>query len=103
MSHGKRYGLPVIDINLLIQFQRYLEGLFYMVVAKNEETAVTRFKISLQKTDVICNSIAKKTLLRMHEIFMLRSDRFLEKLDDKTKLRRQTLRNKSTMKNSLKK
>ena len=41
-----------------------------MVAQKNEDIAITRFKNSLQKTDVITNDLAKKTLLRMQEIFM---------------------------------
>ena len=43
-----------------------------MVAEKSEDVAITRFKNSLQKTDTICNSIARKTLLRMHEIFAQR-------------------------------
>ena len=56
-----------------------------MIAEQNEDAAVTRFKISLQKTNLICNCIAKKTLLRMHEIFMGRSDKFLESLDEKAR------------------
>ena len=103
LKDGKRYGLPPIDRRHLIQFQRYLEGLFFMVAMKNEDTAITRFKISLQKTNLICNIIAKKTLERMHEILMLRSDRFVEKLDDKAKSQRDLLRDQTSQKQGLKK
>ena len=72
MAPGKRYGLAYIDKSLLVQFQRYLEGLYFMIAEKSEDVAITRFKNSLQKTDMICNSIARKTLLRMHEIFAQR-------------------------------
>ena len=72
MAAGKRYGLAYIDKSLLVQFQRYLEGLYAMIAEKSGDLAITRFKNSLQKTETICNSTARKTLLRMHEILLQR-------------------------------
>ena len=74
-----------------------------MIAEQNEDAAVTRFKISLQKTNLICNCIAKKTLLRMHEIFMGRSDKFLESHNEKARHQRQSIRNKNQQRVSLKK
>ena len=59
-----------------------------MIAKKNEDVAITRFKNSLQKTDKITNSIARKTLLRMHEIFILRQNDVIVNMDEKTKNKR---------------
>jgi len=66
----KRYGLDTIAKGHLVQFQRYLEGLYCIVGYKSEDMAITRFVLSLRKTEVIKHDLAKKTLLRMQEIYL---------------------------------